>query len=187
PPEEPRAPEPLPANWEIPADAEIESLIAARIAPRAGQGLVLGVIEPEGRRVVAGGPQGAAGFDGDTVFEIGSISKVFTAMILADMAAKGEVSLDDPAEKFLPAGATMPSRGGRRITLADLSTHVSALPRLPDNLAYGDAADPYADYTEALLLEFLADHQLTRDIGSQAEYSNLAVGLLGYLLGRAAG
>src|SRR5690606_21137498 len=77
PPEEPRAPEPLPANWEIPADAEIESLIAARIAPRAGQGLVLGVIEPEGRRVVAGGPQGAAGFDGDTVFEIGSISKVF--------------------------------------------------------------------------------------------------------------
>src|SRR5690606_21709626 len=65
--------------------------------------------------------------------------------------------------------------------------HVSALPRLPDNLAYGDAADPYADYTEALLLEFLADHQLTRDIGSQAEYSNLAVGLLGYLLGRAAG
>jgi CubicO group peptidase (beta-lactamase class C family) len=101
--------------------------------------------------------------------------------------AKGEVALDDPAEKYLPAGAKMPERGGRKITLKDLSTHMSGLPRLPDNMPCGDSGDPYADYTEALLLEFLGRYQLPRDIGSVAEYSNLGVGLLGYLLGRAAG
>jgi D-alanyl-D-alanine-carboxypeptidase/D-alanyl-D-alanine-endopeptidase len=187
PPQEPTAPEPLPADWRIPPDAGIGEAIAARIAERPGQGIVVGGLEPAGRRIVAGGPQGAAPFDGDTVFEIGSITKVFTALLLADMANKGEVSLDDPAETYLPADATMPSRNGRKITLADLSTHTSSLPRLPDNMPYGDPQDPYADYGEALLLEFLSGHELRHDIGSQPEYSNLAVGLLGYLLGRAAG
>jgi serine-type D-Ala-D-Ala carboxypeptidase/endopeptidase len=183
----PPPPPPLPANWSPPSDESIAALIAERLAARAGQGLVIGVLEPGGRRVVAGGPAGAEAFDGDTLFEIGSISKVFTALILADMVSKGEVSLDDPAEKYLPAGARMPERGGRKITLADLSTHTSGLPRLPDNMPYGDLDDPYADYTEALMLEFLGRYELTRDIGSQHEYSNFGVGLLGYLLGRAAG
>jgi CubicO group peptidase (beta-lactamase class C family) len=183
----PPPPPPLPANWTPPANERIAALIAERIAPRAGEGIVVGVLEPGGRRVVAGGPAGDEAFDGDTLFEIGSISKVFTALILADMVSKGEVSLDDPAEKYLPAGARMPERGGRKITLADLSTHTSGLPRLPDNMPYGDLGDPYADYTEALLLEFLGRYELTRDIGSQHEYSNFGIGLLGYLLGRAAG
>jgi D-alanyl-D-alanine-carboxypeptidase/D-alanyl-D-alanine-endopeptidase len=183
----PPPPPPLPANWQLPSDAEIAALIDARIAPRAGQGLVIGVLDPQGSRVVARGPAGAAAFDGDTLFEIGSISKVFTALILADMANKGEVSLDDPAEKYLPAGATVPSRGGRKITLRDLATHTSGLPRLPDNMPYSDIEDPYADYTEALLLEFLAGHELGRDVGEKWDYSNLGVGLLGYLVGRAAG
>src|SRR5690606_17265741 len=115
------------------------------------------------------------------------ISKVFTALLLADMASKGEVSLDDPAEKFLPEGATIPERGGKKITLAHLSTHTSGLPRLADNMPFADPEDPYADYTEAMMLAFLAQYELTRDIGEQWEYSNLGVGLLGYLLGRAAG
>ena len=180
-------PEPLPANWVVPADDALAGLIDARIAPRAGQGLVIGVLEPGGGRIVARGPEGGAAFDGSTLFEIGSISKVFTALILADMATKGEVSLDDPAEKFLPAGATVPERNGRKITLRDLSTHTSGLPRLPDNMPFGDPDDPYADYTEALMLAFLAGYELPRDIGQKWEYSNLGVGLLGYLLGRAAG
>jgi D-alanyl-D-alanine-carboxypeptidase/D-alanyl-D-alanine-endopeptidase len=183
---EPPPPPPLPAGWGPPADSEIAALIAARIAPRVGQGLVVGVLEPHGSRVVAGGPQGGEAFGGDTLFEIGSISKVFTALILADMAGKGEVSLDDPAEKYLPEGARMPERG-RRITLRDLATHVSGLPRLPDNMPFADPEDPYADYTEAMMLEFLAGYELPRDVGERWEYSNLGVGLLGYLLGRAAG
>lgn len=112
------------------------------------------------------------------------MSKIFTALILADMVAKGEVSLDDPAEKYLPAGAKIPERNGRKITLRDLAHHRSSLPRLPDNMPFGNPADPYSDYSEKMLLDYLGRHQLTRDIGSQFEYSNLGFGLLGYLLGR---
>jgi len=176
----------VPANWSLPVDAEIAGLIDARIAPRRGAGIVIGVVDPSGRRIVARGPDGAAAFDGHTIFEIGSMSKVFTALILADMTLKGEVSLDDPAEKYLPAGAKMPERGGRKITLRDLATQSSGLPRLPDNMPFRNPDDPYSDYSEKLLLEFLGHYQLTRDIGSQFEYSNLGFGLLGYLLARAA-
>lgn len=181
----PPPPPPLPGGWSPPANEAIEELIAERIAPRAGQGLVVGVLEPGGHRLVAGGPAGGEALDGDTLFEIGSISKVFTALILADMVSKGEVSVDDPAEKYLPAGSRMPERG-RKITLRDLSTHMSGLPRLADNMPYGDLGDPYADYTEALMLEFLGRYELPRAVGEQWEYSNFGVGLLGYLLGRAA-
>jgi CubicO group peptidase (beta-lactamase class C family) len=180
------APPSLPANWTIPSDAELAALIDTRLALRKGAGMVIGVIDAGGKRVVARGPAGGAPFDRDTEFEIGSMSKVFTSLILADMALKHEVSLDDPAQKYLPAGATMPNRDGKVITLRNLSLQDSGLPRLPDNMRFGDPLDPYADYTEADLLAFLSHYQLTRDPGSQYEYSNLGVGLLGYLLARAA-
>ncbi len=177
----------LPANWNLPSDAEVAALIDARIAQRRGAGIVVGLLDGTSGRIVARGPAGAgAAFDGRTIFEIGSISKVFTALILADMVSKGEVALDDPAEKYLPAGVKMPERGGRKITLLDLATQTSGLPRAPDNMPYGNIDDPIADYTEALMLDYLGRYQLTRDIGSQFEYSNLGFGLLGYLLGRAA-
>ena len=183
----PAPPAPLPANWEIPSDDQIGKLLEQRIAERPGAGFVVGVIEPSGSRVVARGPAGKQPFDKDSVFEIGSMTKVFTALLLADMVERGEVALEDPAGKYLPAGATMPERAGRKITLLDLATHRSGLPRLPDNLPMSNMDDPYADYTEAQLLEFLSQHDLTRDIGSQYEYSNLGMGLLGYLLARRAG
>jgi len=180
-------PPPLPADRRVPADDEIVRLIQERHAPRAGQGMVVGVLEPGRAKTIGEGPAGAAAFGADSLFEIGSITKVFTALLLADMANKGEVSLDDPAAKFLPDGHRMPERGGRQITLKDLSQHTSGLPRLPDNLPLSDPDDPYADYTEEQLLAFLDGYQLPRDIGAQSEYSNLGVGLLGYLLARAAG
>lgn len=183
----PAPPRPLPANWAIPDATAIDALIDQRIAGRSGEGIAIGVTEPSGHRVTGRGPAGAATFDSNTVFEIGSMSKVFTSLLLADMVQRGEVALDDPAEKYLPAGATMPMRGGRKITLEDLATHRSGLPRLPDNLSFKDPTNPYADYSEANLLDFLGRYELTRDIGSTYEYSNLGVGLLGYLLARRAG
>jgi len=180
-------PPPLPTAWEIPKDQAIAALIDARIVARQGEGIVIGVIDPTGRRIVARGPVGAKPFNGDTMFEIGSMSKVFTSLLLADMTLRGEVSLDDPAAKYLPAGARLPERGGKQITLRDLATHSSGLPRLPNNMPFGNPANPYADYTETMLLDFLSRYQLTRDIGSKYEYSNLGVGLLGYLLARRAG
>jgi len=186
---EPPAPQPLPADWQLPSDDAIRALIAERNAPREGQGIVVGVLGPEGQRIVAGGTGAGAAVDGTTLYEIGSITKVFTGLILADMVNKGEVSLDDPAAKYLPAGHTMPERGGRQITLRDLSTHRSGLPRMADNLGdlVTDPTGPFVNYKEADLLAFLDGYQLERDIGSEWEYSNLGVGLLGYLLGRAAG
>jgi len=176
-----------PPPWQLPPDSEIARLIAERNARRAGQGIVVGVLGPNGRRIVAGGTGAGAKFDRGTLFEIGSISKVFTALILADMVNKGEVSLDDPAAKYLPPGHKMPERNGRQITLRDLSTHRSGLPRMDDGMrAINDPDGPFADYDEKRLLAFLDHYQLTRDIGSQWEYSNLGVGLLGYLLARAA-
>jgi CubicO group peptidase (beta-lactamase class C family) len=175
-------------GWRPPPDNEIARLIAERNAQRPGQGIVIGVLEPEGQRIVAGGTGAGAKVNGDTLFEIGSITKVFTAMTLADMANKGEVSLDDPAAKYLPPGHRMPERNGRQITLRDLSTHRSGLPRMPDGMRpMTDPDGPFADYTEDKLLAFLDRYQLTRDIGSQWEYSNLGAGLLGDLLSRAAG
>ena len=185
----PPPPRPLPADWQLPSDAEIGALIAERNAPRAGQGIVVGVLGPDGRRILAGGTGAGAAVDRTTLYEIGSISKVFTALILADMVNKGEVSLDDPAAKYLPRGHRMPERNGRQITLRDLATHRSGLPRMADNLGdlVTDPTGPFVNYTEAMLLAFLDRYQLERDIGSEWEYSNLGVGLLGYLLGRAAG
>lgn len=181
------APEPLPAEWSIPDNEALGALIEERIALREGAGMVLGVVEPEGTRTVARGPAGGPGFDDDTVFEIGSMTKVFTALLLADMALDGTVALDDPVAKYLPEGAAMPERNGKQITLRHLAMQTSGLPRLPDNMPYGDPEDPYADYTEQHLLGFLAGYEPTRDPGEQYEYSNLGMGLLGYVLARAGG
>jgi D-alanyl-D-alanine-carboxypeptidase/D-alanyl-D-alanine-endopeptidase len=115
------------------------------------------------------------------------MTKVFTSLVLMDMVQKGEVALTDPVSKFLPATVKMPERNGKKITLEDLSTQSSGLPRLPSNFTPKDASNPYADYSVDLLYQFLSGYQLTRDIGSQYEYSNLGVGLLGHVLALRAG
>lgn len=174
----------LPESWTVPIDSEIERLMADRLAERSAAEMIVGIVEGDDTRtVVSNGARVAA----DTLFEIGSMTKVFTSLLLADMALDGTVSLDDPVATYLPEGATMPQRGGRQISLRNLSHQDSGLPRLPDNLSPSDVANPYADYTEQDLLTFLAGYELPRDIGSQYEYSNLGVGLLGYVLSRAAG
>jgi len=119
----------------------------------------------------------------NNLFEIGSISKTFTSMALASMVKEGKVKLDDPVQKYLPSTVKVPARNGKVITLLSLANHTSALPRLPNNMPFGDPTDPYADYTVELMYEFLNGYELTRDIGEQLEYSNLAVGLLGHVLG----
>ncbi len=176
---------------QMPSDVEIRKILAERVGgENLGSGLVVGVIDANGRRVVAYGSlakDDKRRLDGDTVFEIGSMSKVFTSLLLMDMVRRNEVALTDPVAKFLPASVKVPERNGRKITLADLSTQSSGLPRLPNNLSPKNIANPYADYTVQNLYEFLSGYQLTRDIGSQYEYSNLGVGLLGHALSLRAG
>jgi serine-type D-Ala-D-Ala carboxypeptidase/endopeptidase len=169
----------------LPTDAEIRQILIDRIdAQKQGVGIVVGVVGPTGRHVVVHGrlaKDDPRPLDGDTVFEIGSVTKVFTSLLLIDMAKRGELALTDPVAKVLPAGVKMPERDGTQITLQDLATHTSGLPRLPGNLV-ANLANPFADYSVEQPYRFLSDFQLTRGIGSQYEYSNLGGGLLG--LGR---
>jgi CubicO group peptidase (beta-lactamase class C family) len=179
------------ANSPVSPDSEIRKILVERIDNfHQGVGIVVGVIEPQGRRVVAHGTLEKGDprpLNGDTIFEIGSVTKVFTSLLLSDMVQRGEVALADPVAKYLPTGVKVPERGGRVITLADLSTHTSGLPRGPSNFHPKNPANPYADYTAEQLYQFLSTYQLTRDIGSQFEYSNLGVALLGLALARRAG
>jgi CubicO group peptidase (beta-lactamase class C family) len=172
-------------------DAAIRAILAQRIdVERRNVGIVVGVVEPAGQRLVAHGTFGvgdARPVDGESVFEIGSITKVFTSLVLADMAERGELRLDDPVAKYLPADVRVPGRDGRVITLEDLSTHTSALPRLPGNLKPANPANPYADYSVTQLYQFLSGYTLPRPIGAQFEYSNLGAGLLGHALSLKAG
>ena len=168
----------------VPPDSEIRKILADRVGREdSGAGIVVGVIDADGRRVFPYGRQ----IDGNTVFEVGSLTKVFTAVLLMDMVRRGEVSLTDPVAKYLPAGVRMPERNGRKITLADLATHTSGLPSLPSNIHPKDETNPFADYSVQQMYDFLSGYQLERDIGSSYEYSNLGFGLLGHVLARRAG
>jgi serine-type D-Ala-D-Ala carboxypeptidase/endopeptidase len=175
----------------VPGTDEIREILVKRVdRQKQGVGIVVGVIDPNGRRVVAYGKLANGDprtLDGDTIFEIGSVTKVFTSLVLADMVNRNEVALDDPAAKYLPESVRMPERSGKSITLLDLSTHSSGLPRLPSNLKPKDPANPYADYTVDDLYQFLSSYTLPRDPGSEVEYSNLGAGLLGHVLSRRGG
>lgn len=125
--------------------------------------------------------------DQNTSFEIGSISKVFTSLCLARMATNGKLSLDDAVVQHLPATIDVKPGEGTPISLLDLATHHSGLPRVPLNmLATGKARDnPYVDYDETKLSEFLKGWPLTRGDNTAYAYSNLGAGLLGWLLAHA--
>ena len=174
----------------LPSDGEIRKMLAERVgAQENAVGIVVGLLEPQGRRIIAHGHrnEGDSGpLDGDTVFEIGSVTKVFTALLLADMVRKDEVALADPAAKYLPASVKVPERNGRSITLLDLATHTSGLPFMPENApAFNDPAA--AKYSAADLKQYVGGYQLTRDIGSEWDYSNIGYWLLSEALSSRAG
>ncbi|MGK5010887.1 serine hydrolase domain-containing protein [Janthinobacterium sp. MDB2-8] len=122
----------------------------------------------------------------DTVYQIGSVTKTMTGLLLAHAVVDGKVTLEEPVAALLP-GYTMPAFDGKTISLLDLATHYSALPRLPDNFAPKDPANPYADYTEAKQRQFLAAYQLPRAPGSVFDYSNIGYAVLGTALAARAG
>ena len=121
--------------------------------------------------------------DRNSVFEIGSISKVFTGVLLAEAVQRKEAVLEDPVRKLLPAtGAPDPRPGDQEIRLVDLATHTSGLPRMPNNFRPRNPANPYADYNGDKLLEWIGKNGLVRNPDSQYNYSNLGAGLLGFAL-----
>jgi serine-type D-Ala-D-Ala carboxypeptidase/endopeptidase len=169
-----------PRGAALPSDAEIRQILRQRIdVQRQSVGIVVGVIDRTGRRTISYGALNQGDrrpLNGDTVFEIGSITKVFTSLLLAQAVQRGEVALDDPVAKYLPPNVKVPERGGKRITLVDLAMHTSGLPR-----------EMSGKPSVRQLYGFLGGYNLTRDIGSQYEYSNLGMELLGHALARRAG
>ena len=169
--------------------AKITPLAQAVIDEEDAVGIVVGVVKAGQAHVWAFGETKRGGGEKPndrTVYEIGSVSKAITGTLLADMVERKLVRLDDPAQRYLPDGVTMPVADDKPITLEHLATHTSGLPRLPSNMKPADARNPYADYTIDRMYDFLNSHKLRRPPGEH-EYSNYAVGLLGQLLARKAG
>jgi CubicO group peptidase (beta-lactamase class C family) len=175
----------------IPTEEEVRRILVDRIDSRGQSvGIAVGLVAGSLRRVVAWGRVARGDADpvsGDTIFELSSVTKVFTATLLADMAERGEVALAMPVSACLPATVKVPRRGDREITLIDLATHTSGLPRLPTNMPMTNPRDPYDGYGVGELYEFLATYELPRDIGADYEYSNLGYGLLAHALALRAG
>jgi CubicO group peptidase (beta-lactamase class C family) len=167
---------------DLPSDIDIQRMVDDRVVTfHDSVGLIVGVVEPAGRRVFVRGPAQVGNddaVDGDTIFEIGSVSKVFTALALADAAQRGELSLNDPAAKYLPAGATLRQHGPRPISLLDLGTHTSGLPNVPPNVAVTNFNDPNADMNQDQLLKSASAYELTQDAGKSYVYSSAGYQLL---------
>jgi CubicO group peptidase (beta-lactamase class C family) len=183
-PKKPEAPKYDPAMVAVPAtelksvlDHDIESALkSGALAPSTQGGIVIGVVQHGIRRIFA---YGAA--KEDQLFEIGSISKTFTGLILAQMVEQHKVKFEDPVRDLLPPG-TVAKPEGPEITLLDLATQHSGLPRMPDNFHPSDQQDPYADYHAANLYEFIKLHGVTKPANAAFLYSNLGFGLLGQAL-----
>jgi CubicO group peptidase (beta-lactamase class C family) len=176
----------------LPSDGDIRQILAERVeAQGKGVGIIVGVIEPGGRRVISYGQlseKDPRALQGDTVFEIGSVTKVFTALLLADMVQRLEVALEDPITKYLPVGTKLPEWNGQPITLLDVATHTSGLPLMPDDLPWQLNDELVkAKYSAAQLYRFLARYELPQQSGAKWDYSNVGYSLLGQALAARAG
>jgi serine-type D-Ala-D-Ala carboxypeptidase/endopeptidase len=167
-------------------DERFRQVAQERIDDDWYRSLVVGIVNGGKSEVFAFGELDGGGKpDGDTVYEIGSITKTFTATLLADDVLSGRCRLDTPVVELL-TGFKIPESNGKKITLGQLATHHSGLPFMPSNISSVDSANPHAEYDAEKMRAFLEDRQLSRDPGESFEYSNIAFGLLGHALAESA-
>ncbi|MGI9455445.1 MAG: serine hydrolase domain-containing protein, partial [Aeoliella sp.] len=164
-------------------DEWVERAAAPLVENRVADGLSVGYIEGKHWGIVHLGTSSRAKKKANnlTVYEIGSISKVFTGLMLADAVVRGEIDLNAAADVVNKAGIRLPSRDGRSIKWIDLSTHRSGLPKLPGNLPLTESKNPYRAYDSKKAAAFLNQYELPRKPGDSQEYSNLGTSILGYL------
>lgn len=169
-----------------PDSLDLQDLLSERIQHfEKSPGVAMAVLGPSGTRHFLEGVTDLnqpTPVSARTFFEIGSITKIMTAILLTDMEMRGEVSLNDPIEKYLPE---IDNPIASKITLLHLATHTSGLPKRAD--ADDGSDDPYAHLAEDELLAFLSSFSTDHTIGDAGPYSNLGYGLLGVILSRAAG
>ena len=172
------------AFCQLPEDS-IRSIIKEAVASKRSKSIIIGIIDSGGRKFFSEGiisDQNPNQPDSNTLFEIGSITKIFTALALADMSLKHQLNLNDPISKFLPKTVKTPSRNGKEISLLSLASHTSTFPRFPYNIDPKDQDDAFNDYTKEKLYEYISHFQPDIDIDAKWRYSNTAYGLLGGIL-----
>ena len=163
-------------------EGELKPLIEnPELAGAVGIGVAVGVYDHGEKRTLTFGVAKP-----DSLFEIGSITKTFTGLILSEMVDAGTVTLETPVRELLPAG-TVAKPDGPEITLVSLATHHSGMARMPDNFHPADPENPYADYTEKNLYEYVSKTGVGRKPDAKFEYSNVGMGLLGEALADKAG
>jgi CubicO group peptidase (beta-lactamase class C family) len=172
-----------------PLDKEVDKAVQPYISPMAAKGLSIGILK-DGQMFFYGYGETAKDSgklpNEQTIFEIGSITKTFTAVLLADAVNRGMIKLDDPVQKYLPDSIPPLTFEGVPVTIKMLSNHSSAIPRMPSNFdeSVSDPLNPYKAYTEKQLFRFYKTLRLNRKPGLRYEYSNLAVATLGLILER---
>lgn len=172
----------------FPLDSEVREMLRHRVeVSRRAPGMVVAMADASGPRVVAYGKvlQGSEEqVTGDSVFEVGSVTKVFTSLLLAQMVEAGEVRLDDAITKYMPSSVRSPR--AREVTLLHLSRHTAGFPLFPDNLRPVDPLNPLDVYSNKALFEFVDRYRTGNVAGTFHRYSNVGPALLGELLARRA-
>jgi D-alanyl-D-alanine-carboxypeptidase/D-alanyl-D-alanine-endopeptidase len=169
----------------------IDRIVASLSGHPPNTGLVVGVIRADMSSVFGYGKATDAGAEpprGDTVFYVGSITKVFTTTLLSILVADGLVNWEDPVRDLVPGLSNLPPQ----ITLLRLATHTSGLPKNPALGArqmFASRGNPFAAYTTQDVLQYLSQFHAgqVRPSIDQANYSNLGAGLLGYALAQEMG
>lgn len=182
-------------------DADAIQAFLRRTFTNGNAGMVVGILDQRGSKVFSAGKLDNGTdreVNGDTIFEIGSVTKVFTALLALDMDRRGEMKLDDPVAKYLPERVKVPTYEGKEITVRNLAAQDSGLPWNPDDLdsilnrdpkkpslkEFKDACDAY---TAEDLFASLARHKLTNAPGTRFQYSNVGMSLLGHAMAFKAG
>ncbi len=164
----------------------VKQFILNQIVNKSKAALVVGFVDPNGTKVYSFGNISKANnipVNGNTLFNIASLTKTFTTLILADFVKKGIVSLDDPIEKYLPSNITVPSYKGHKITLENLATHTSGLPEYPPNIWLNNKQGVFKpNYGEKQFYQGLSNVTLTREPGSKFQYSSFGSSLLANIL-----
>jgi len=170
-------------------DDWVEKAARPLIEKQTADGLSIGYIEGEHWGIVHLGSSNEAKQKANnlTIYELGSISKVFTSLLLADAFVRNHINLNTVAEVPNAAGIHLPSKDGRSIKWIDLSTHRSGLPRLGANMTRVDLLNPYIDYDSKKAATFVNEYKLPRKPGDTQEYSNLGACVLGYLVAQKEG
>ena len=179
----------VPSFKEIPV--KVKEFILNNIVNKSKAAIVVGLIDLNGTKVYSFGNISKANnipVNENTLFDIGSITKTFTTLLLADMVKQGIVNLNDPIEKYLPANVKVPQYNGVKITLEDLASHTSGLPEWPSNIWLNNNVGIFnPNYSETMLYQGLSNTTLTREPGSQFQYSSFGIGLLAHILSVKAG